>query len=200
MWPRCWRRASTAACAPSAAMVATAPLEAHALLIEDRAVGIVGRREVRVHRVELEIPSRPGAPATIVSQVVEPETEAIHPGVDLQVIAKALAAARPPPAPRRAAPGVEMVGVSAQSNRPSRSLTLSAPNTRISARTPAARSAAPSSMSAHASRSAPASSSARRHLPGAVAVRVRLHDGNHARARERPPARGSEPRNSTMRR
>ena len=80
----------------------------------------------------------------------------------------------------RAAPGVEIVGVRRQSNRPSRSLTLSAPKTRISARTPAARSAAPSSMSAHASRSAPASSSAQRHLAGAVAVRVRLDDRDHA--------------------
>ena len=33
----------------------------------------------------------------------------------------------------RAAPGVEIVGVRLQSNRPSRSLTLSAPKTRISA-------------------------------------------------------------------
>ena len=66
--------------------------------------------------------------------------------------------ARPRACTARAAPGVEMVGVSRQSNRPSRSLTLSAPKTRISAFTPAARSAAPSSMSAHASRS-------RRRLP-----------------------------------
>ena len=77
------------------------------------------------------------------------------PGVDLQVVADALLVAR-----RRglhgacAAPGVEMVGVSRQSNRPSRSLTLErAEDEDLGARRRRARSAAPSSMSAHASRS-----------------------------------------------
>ena len=43
----------------------------------------------------------------------------------------------------RAAPGVEIVGVSEKSNRPSRSLTLSAPKTRIGTRTPACRARCP---------------------------------------------------------
>jgi len=60
-----------------------------------------------------------------------------------------------------AADGLEMVGVSPKSNTPSRSLTLSAPNTRIGTPTPARRSTTPSSMSAHASIAAPACSSAR---------------------------------------
>ena len=85
----------------------------------------------------------------------------------------------PAPLARRA--GVEIVGVSRQSNRPSRSLTLSAPNTRISALTPAARSAAPSSMSAHARRSAPASSSARATWRAAMTVSVRFDDGDDPR-------------------
>ena len=60
----------------------------------------------------------------------------------------------------RAADGVEMVGVRAKSKRPSRSLTLSAPKTRIGTVTPARRRTIPSSMSAHASMVAPACSSA----------------------------------------
>ena len=70
--------------------------------------------------------------------------------------------------PRRAAAscralpadGVEMVGVSLYSKMPVTSETPSAPNTRISHRTPARRSTIASSMSAHASIVAPARSSA----------------------------------------
>ncbi len=65
--------------------VASALLESNALLFEQRAVGIVGGREMRVDRGELEIRAleqlRKRAP-----QVVEPETEPVHAGVDLQVI------------------------------------------------------------------------------------------------------------------
>ena len=70
--------------------------------------------------------------------------------------------------PRRAAAscralpadGVEMVGVSLYSKMPVTSETPSAPNTRISQRTPARRRTIASSMSAHASIVAPARSSA----------------------------------------
>src|SRR5687767_6761916 len=61
----------------------------------------------------------------------------------------------------RAADGVEIVGVRENSKSPSRSLTLSAPNTRIGTDTPARRRTIPSSISAHASIVAPACSSAR---------------------------------------
>src|SRR5687768_18587750 len=61
----------------------------------------------------------------------------------------------------RAADGVEIVGVRENSKSPSRSLTLSAPNTRIGTDAPARRRTIPSSISAHASIVAPACSSAR---------------------------------------
>ena len=51
--------------------------------------------------------------------------------------------------------GVEIVGVSCRAKTPSRSLTLSAPKTRIGIVTPASRIARPSSMSAQASIDAP---------------------------------------------
>ena len=62
---------------------------------------------------------------------------------------------------RDSADGVEMVGVSAYSKRPSRLLTLSAPKTRIGSLTPARLSTMPSSISAQASIVAPACSSDR---------------------------------------
>jgi hypothetical protein len=117
---------------------------------------------VRIHGVELEI----CAPQQFVQrplQVVVPEPRRFIP-VRSEVIRRR-ALPRAAAACGAGAPGVEMVGVRRQSKSPSNQLTLSAPNTRMSARTPAARSTAPSSISAHASRSAPASSSARAPWP-----------------------------------
>ena len=88
-----------------------------------------------------------------------------------------------------------MVGVRRQSNRPSRSLTLSAPNTRISARDargPQRR--ALFDVGARQQIGAGVFERAR-HLPRAVAVRVRLDDGDHARR----TAGRSAARYSTMR-
>ena len=80
----------------------------------------------------------------------------------------------------RAAPGVEIVGVSRQSNRPSRSLTLSAPNTRMS-RAHAGRAQRRALLDVGAGQQIRAGLLEReRHLPGAVAVRVRLDDGDDA--------------------
>ena len=70
------------------------------------------------------------------------ETEPVHAGVDFQMAAQAVAAAVRGRARRRrarcAADGVEIVGVSANSKTPSRSLMPSAPKTRIGIATPGA--------------------------------------------------------------
>ena len=73
-----------------------------------------------------------------------------------------------------------MVGVRSQSNSPSRSLTLSAPKTRISARTPAVRSAT-RLLDVGAGEQIGAGLLERaRHLRRAVPVGVGLDDGDHA--------------------
>ena len=109
---------------PSAADVAQRALEARALLVEQRVLGLVGGREVRVDGVELEV--RAGQQLRQrAAQVVVAEAEPVHAGVDLQVVAERAAVARgrrlharaPRRASRSSASGV-------QSNTPSRSLTL----------------------------------------------------------------------------
>ena len=89
----------------------------------------------------------------------------------------------------RAAPGVEIVGVRSCSNTPSRSLTLSAPKTRIGARTPAWRSTiAFLDVGAREHRGAGLLERAR-HLRRAVPVGVGLDDGDDA---GRGPVGGGE--------
>ena len=78
----------------------------------------------------------------------------------------------------RAADGVEIVGVNANSNKPSRSLTLSAPKTRIGARTPARRRTIALLDVRAGQHRAPACSSAQRNALGPVSVRVGFDDGN----------------------
>ncbi len=61
------------------------PVEAHPLLLEQRRVGHVGRCEVGVHGVKVQVLTgeqvRQGG-----AKVVEPESEPVHAGVDLQVV------------------------------------------------------------------------------------------------------------------
>ena len=64
-------------------------IESHALLVEQRAAGIVGGREVRVDGLELEVLAREQLRQRA-AQVVEPESEPVHAGVDLQVVAQPL--------------------------------------------------------------------------------------------------------------
>ena len=117
------------------------------------------------------------------------------PGVDLQVIANALPVARGRGLHGRAAPGVEIVGVRRQSNRPSRSLTLNAPNTRISA-AHAGRAQRRAFFDVGARQQFGAGVLERaRHLAGAVPVRVRLDDRDDAGRSDRLLAAQT---NSTM--
>jgi hypothetical protein len=68
-------------------------LEPDALLVEERVGRIVGRREMRVDGRELEV--RAGHQLGQRSlQVVEPEPEAVHPGIDLQVVPQPVLVAR----------------------------------------------------------------------------------------------------------
>ena len=66
-------------------------LESRALRLEQLVSGLVGGAEMRVHRVEREVRAgeqlRQRPP-----QVVVPEPEAVHAGVDLEVIAQRRAA------------------------------------------------------------------------------------------------------------
>ena len=87
-------------------------IEPRALLFEERRLRIVGGREVRVDGVEPQVSAaehlrhRP-------PQVVVPEAEPVHAGIDLQVAAQRDAARRAPRrSSARAAAGVETVGVS----------------------------------------------------------------------------------------
>ncbi len=63
-------------------------VERHALLIEQRVLGLVGGREVGVDAFELEVRAREQVRQRP-RQVLVPEPEAMHAGVDLQVIADA---------------------------------------------------------------------------------------------------------------
>ena len=132
-------------------------------------------------------------------QVVVAEAEPVHAGVDLEMTARAStprAAAAASSA--RAAPGVETVGVRRCVNTPSRSLTLSAPNTRIGTRD-----------AGIAQRHAFFDVRAREHRRAgrlerradrrrAVAVRVRLDDGDDRRVGV-PAPRFARPSRSTQR-
>ena len=61
--------------------------EPHSLLVEQRRVRLVGGREMRVDGAELEVLAREQF-GQRPSQVVVPKPEAIHPGIDLEVIRK----------------------------------------------------------------------------------------------------------------
>ena len=92
--PRCSPRADSRRTAAERRRVAPARARiARRCSLEQRRLGIVGGREVRVDRIELEVLAgqqlRQRPP-----QVVEPEAEPVHAGVDLQVIAEPLLVAR----------------------------------------------------------------------------------------------------------
>ena len=131
---RCWRRDGAAGRAPSASSVAARGLEARALLVEQRVLGLVGGGEVRVHRLELEVRARqqlrqrPRAGCR--GGTRGGSCRCRSSGGSAACVARAAAAA----CSARPAAGLEMVGVRSCSNTPSRSLTLSAPKIRIGAR------------------------------------------------------------------
>ena len=64
-------------------------IESDALLVEQRAAGIVGGREVRVDGRELEVLAFDQLRQRA-AQVVEPESEPVHAGIDLQVVPQPL--------------------------------------------------------------------------------------------------------------
>ena len=65
--------------------IAQRALEARSLFVEERRLGIVGGREVRVDGGEVEVLAREQRRQRA-PQVVEAEPETVHPGVDLEVI------------------------------------------------------------------------------------------------------------------
>ena len=110
-------------------------VEPLALVAERGVVGIVRGREMGVHRLDLQVAAR-GELRQRAIEVVGPESEPVHAGVDLQAVAGARATAAAASCSARAADGVEIVGVRLCVGIPSRSLTLSAPKIRIGEMTP----------------------------------------------------------------
>ena len=148
--------------------------------------GIVGGREVRVDGVELEVRAREQLRQRA-AQVVEAEPEPVHAGVDLQVIADALAVARrgglhgarrARRRNRRRQPAVEQAIEIADAQRAEHQ------NLGADAGGPQRRAF----LDVGAGQQIGAGLFERaRHLAGAVAVGVRLDDGDHAGRRAARP-------------
>ena len=192
---RCWRRAARGSRCRATAAAPTPASKRSRCSREGRMIGIVGGREVRVDGVDRQVRRWPRPRAACVRGCRGGSRAGscrCRSSDDSAAATPCCAAAA---CSARAAPGVEIVGVRSCAKMPSRSLTLSAPNTRIGARTPACRSTMPSSMSAQASIAAPAGFERARDLGGAVAVGVGLDDGDDAGARAGPrqPAGADEP-------
>ena len=189
---RCWPRGGTAAARRARASVAHAASNASALLVEERVLGLVGGREVRVDALRARDSGSRAAPAA--------STPGSRGGTRGDACrcrssgdsGRACRARRGRRLQRAARPtGLAIVGVRSYSKTPSRSLTLSAPKIRIRARVPDSRSSMPSSMSATASQRRAGFFERARHAHRAVPVGVGLDDRDDAGRRGRPARRGA---------
>ena len=184
---RCWPRAGTRGVGAErrASVAQRRARSASRCSSNSGDLGIVGGREVRVDRVDLEVGLASTSGSVRRGCRAGTRAGSCRCRSSGGSASRAVRARRPPAAraPRRAS---RWSASGRASNRPSRSLTLSAPKTRIGARDAGLRAARrpPRCRRTRAS-SAPASSSASATCARAVAVGVGLDDGDDRR-RGRP--------------